>query len=87
MLKRLTLILVVLASCRNEDEPAPVATKVLDLDRGQLAGWDCDYTTFLQRKQDLISDEEVYWERKTKKLAQEVLAAVNKGKDGMERTA
>ena len=48
-----------------------VAIKVLDLDRGQLAGWDCDYATFVQRKQDLLSDEAVFWERKTKKLAQE----------------
>jgi ATP-binding cassette subfamily F protein uup len=48
-----------------------VAIKVLDLDRGQLAGWDCDYATFVQRKQDLLSDETVFWERKTKKLAQE----------------
>ena len=48
-----------------------VAQKVLDLDRGRLEGWNCDYATFLQRKQDLLSDEEVYWERKSKKLAQE----------------
>jgi len=48
-----------------------VAIKVLDLDRGQLAGWNCDYATFVQRKQDLLSDEAVFWERKTKKLAQE----------------
>lgn len=48
-----------------------VAKKVLDLDRGQLAGWDCDYATFLKRKQDLLSDEAVYWERKSKKLSQE----------------
>ncbi|HRR33427.1 MAG TPA: ATP-binding cassette domain-containing protein [Kiritimatiellia bacterium] len=48
-----------------------VAVKVLDLDRGQLAGWDCDYATFLQRKRDLLNDEAVYWERKSKRLAQE----------------
>jgi len=48
-----------------------VAGKVLDLDRGQLAGWDCNYATFVQRKQDLLNDEAVFWERKTKKLAQE----------------
>jgi ATP-binding cassette subfamily F protein uup len=48
-----------------------VAVKVLDLDRGQLVGWDCDYETFLQRKQDLLNDEAVYWERKSKRLAQE----------------
>ncbi|MDD4102852.1 MAG: ATP-binding cassette domain-containing protein [Kiritimatiellae bacterium] len=48
-----------------------VAIKVLDLDRGRLAGWDCDYVTFEQRKQDLLNDEAVNWERKSKKLAQE----------------
>jgi len=48
-----------------------VANKVLDLDRGQLAGWNCDYKTFLQRKQELLNDEAVMWARKSKKLAQE----------------
>ena len=48
-----------------------VATKILDLDRGELAGWECDYPTFVKRKQELLADEAVYWERKSKKLAQE----------------
>ncbi len=48
-----------------------VANHVLDLDRGQLAGWSCDYASFLQRKADLLSDEAVFWERKSKRLAQE----------------
>ena len=48
-----------------------VATKILDLDRGELAGWECDYPTFVKRKQELLADEQVYWERKSKKLAQE----------------
>ncbi len=48
-----------------------VATKILDLDRGELAGWECDYPTFLKRKAELLADEAVYWERKSKKLAQE----------------
>jgi len=48
-----------------------VATKIFDLDRGELSGWECDYTTFVKRKADLIADEAVYWERKSKKLAQE----------------
>lgn len=48
-----------------------VAMRILDLDRGELAGWNCDYATFLRRKADLLSDETVYWERKSKKLAQE----------------
>jgi ATP-binding cassette subfamily F protein uup len=47
------------------------ATRVLDLDRGELAGWDCDYRTFVKRKAELLADEAVYWERKSKKLAQE----------------
>ncbi len=47
------------------------ATRVLDLDRGELAGWSCDYVTFLKRKAELLADEAVYWERKSKKLAQE----------------
>ncbi len=48
-----------------------VAMRILDLDRGELAGWNCDYATFLRRKADLLSDEAVHWERKSKKLAQE----------------
>ena len=48
-----------------------VATRVLDLDRGELAGWNCDYATFRRRKAELLADEAVYWARKSKKLAQE----------------
>ena len=48
-----------------------VATRVLDLDRGELAGWNCDYQTFLKRKEELLADEAVYWAKKSKKLAQE----------------
>lgn len=48
-----------------------VATFVYDLDRGQLAGWNCDYRTFLQRKADLQADEAALWLKKAKRLAQE----------------
>ena len=48
-----------------------VAEKILDLDRGELSGWECDYPTFVRRKAELMADEAVYWERKSKKLAQE----------------
>lgn len=48
-----------------------VANKVLDLDRGQLSGWNCGYRTFLRRKQELLKDEMVLWERKSKLLARE----------------
>lgn len=48
-----------------------VATQIFDLDRGELSGWECDYATFVKRKAELLADEAVYWERKSKKLAQE----------------
>jgi ATP-binding cassette subfamily F protein uup len=48
-----------------------LATKIFDLDRGELSGWECDYPTFVRRKAELLADEAVYWERKSKKLAQE----------------
>lgn len=48
-----------------------VATYVYDLDRGQLAGWNCDWRTFQQRKADLAADEAALWAKKAKKLAQE----------------
>ena len=47
------------------------AKTIFDLDRGELSGWECDYPTFLKRKAELLADEAVYWERKSKKLAQE----------------
>ena len=48
-----------------------VAAKIFDLDRGELSGWECDYPTFLKRKAELLADEQVYWERKSRKLAKE----------------
>ena len=47
------------------------ARRVLDLDRGRLAGWDCGYATFLERKAQLLEEEAALWERKEKKLAVE----------------
>ena len=48
-----------------------IADKIFDLDRGELSGWECDYSIFVRRKAELLADEAVYWERKSKKLAQE----------------
>ncbi len=48
-----------------------VANQIFDLDRGELSGWACDYTTFVRRKAELLADEAVYWARKSRKLAQE----------------
>ena len=48
-----------------------MAKTIIDLDRGSLAGWDCDYDTFLQRKQQLLDDEAAEWQKKGKRLTQE----------------
>ena len=48
-----------------------LATRIIELDRGSLVDWSCDYDTFLVRKQAVLDDEEKAWERFDKKLAQE----------------
>ncbi len=48
-----------------------LATRIVELDRGKLYDWSCDYETFLERKQSLLDAEENEWERFDKKLAQE----------------
>lgn len=48
-----------------------VATSILDLDRGRLTRWDCDYKTYLLRKEELLAGEAKQQENFDKKLAQE----------------
>lgn len=48
-----------------------MAGRVLDLDRGQLSDWACDYDTYLHRKAQLLADEETEWSRKRKLLTKE----------------
>ena len=48
-----------------------VANRIVDLDRGKLADWACDYDTFLRRKADLLHDEGVNQARSDKKQAKE----------------
>ena len=48
-----------------------VARRVFDLDRGRLSGWNCDWPTFLRRKDELLAQEERAWEKKAVKLRQE----------------
>ncbi len=48
-----------------------MANKIIDLDRGQLAQWECDYDTYLRRKADLLNDEAVNQTRFDKKLSKE----------------
>lgn len=48
-----------------------LATRIVELDRGRLAGWACDYDTYLVRKQDVLEAEEKQQAAFDKKLAQE----------------
>ncbi|RPJ08146.1 MAG: ATP-binding cassette domain-containing protein, partial [Spirochaetaceae bacterium] len=48
-----------------------IATRIIELDRGRLVDWSCDYDTFLQRKALVLDAEEKDWERFDKKLAEE----------------
>ena len=48
-----------------------IATRIIDLDRGQLTSWPGNYETYLQRKAEALEAEAAEWERFDKKLAQE----------------
>ncbi|MBS0661913.1 MAG: ATP-binding cassette domain-containing protein [Verrucomicrobia bacterium] len=48
-----------------------LSTRIVEVDRGQLVGWACDYDTFLTRKQAVLEAEEVERAQFDKRLAQE----------------
>ncbi len=48
-----------------------LATRIVELDRGQLTSWDCDYPTFLHRREELLANEEKEWALLDQKLAKE----------------
>jgi ABC transport system ATP-binding/permease protein len=48
-----------------------IATRILELDRGNLTSWECDYPTYLKRKKQLIDGEMEQWAQFDKKLAKE----------------
>jgi ABC transport system ATP-binding/permease protein len=48
-----------------------LATRIIELDRGRLYDWACDYPTFLRRKEDLLAAEERQNSLFDKRLAQE----------------
>ena len=48
-----------------------LATRIIEIDRGQLFDWSCDYDTFLKRKQEVLDTQEKEWRQFDKKLAQE----------------
>jgi ATP-binding cassette subfamily F protein uup len=48
-----------------------LATRIVELDRGRLTSWACDYDTYLVRKQEVLEAEERQQALFDKKLAQE----------------
>ncbi|HEY3755658.1 MAG TPA: ATP-binding cassette domain-containing protein [Opitutaceae bacterium] len=48
-----------------------LATRIIELDRGRLASWSCDYETYLVRKAEVLEAEERQQALFDKKLAQE----------------
>ncbi|MDZ4848078.1 MAG: ATP-binding cassette domain-containing protein [Pirellulaceae bacterium] len=48
-----------------------LATRVLEIDRGRLFDWECDYETFLKRKADVLAAEEKQEALFDKRLAAE----------------
>jgi ABC transport system ATP-binding/permease protein len=48
-----------------------LATRIVELDRGNLIDWTCDYENFQKRKQALIEAEAEQWVQFDKKLARE----------------
>ena len=50
---------------------AHLATRIVELDRGKIYSWACDYHTFIKRKQAALDIEESEWNHFDKKLAEE----------------
>jgi len=48
-----------------------LATRIVELDRGKLLDWNCDYLTFVKRKEEILSAEQAQNTLFDKKLAQE----------------
>jgi ATP-binding cassette subfamily F protein uup len=48
-----------------------LSTRILELDRGRLTSWSCDYPTYLSRKEELLSNQEKEWTLFDKTLAKE----------------
>jgi ATP-binding cassette subfamily F protein uup len=48
-----------------------LATRIVEIDRGQLTSWPGDYATYLRRKEDALANEALARERFDKKLAEE----------------
>ncbi|HEX7504273.1 MAG TPA: ATP-binding cassette domain-containing protein, partial [Syntrophales bacterium] len=48
-----------------------LATRIVEIDRGRLMSFPCDYSTYLERRQTLLDVQEKQWQEFDKKLARE----------------
>jgi ABC transport system ATP-binding/permease protein len=48
-----------------------MATRIVEVDRGRLLSFDCDYDTYIERRQAMLDAEEKAWQNFDKKLARE----------------
>jgi ATP-binding cassette subfamily F protein uup len=48
-----------------------LATRIVEIDRGRLMAFPCDYGTYLERRQALLEAQEKQWQEFDKKLARE----------------
>jgi ABC transport system ATP-binding/permease protein len=48
-----------------------VATRIVEIDRGQLTSWPGDYATYLRKRDELLANETVMQEKFDKRLAEE----------------
>ncbi len=48
-----------------------LSTRIIELDRGRLTSWNCDYPTYLSRKEALLENEEKEWALFDRNLAKE----------------
>jgi ATP-binding cassette subfamily F protein uup len=68
-LKRLPTSLVFVSHDRAFT--ASVASRIVELDRGELFDYPCDYPTYLQRREERLHAEDELWRKQDKKLAEE----------------
>jgi ATP-binding cassette subfamily F protein uup len=48
-----------------------LSTRIIELDRGRLFNWNCDYQAYLERKESVLETERVQWGVFDRKLAKE----------------
>ena len=48
-----------------------LASRVVELDRGRLSDWNCDYDTFLRRKEEALQNESRQWDELDRRLEKE----------------